>query len=65
MRPRPGARLVGLRQASAELGVPYGLLYRLVKAGALPAVQPPGVRRIYLDRRDLERALELWKAGGA
>ena len=65
MNPRPSARLVGLRQASAELGVPYGLLYRLVKSGALKAVQPPGVRRIYLDRRDLERAIELWKAGDA
>ena len=61
MRTRPGARLVGLRQAAIELGVPYGLLYALVKRGELQAVQPPGVRRIYLDRRDLERALEMWK----
>ena len=65
MKPRPGARLVGLPQAAAELGVPYGLLYQRVKRGDLKAVQPPGLRRIYLDRRDLERAIERWKGKGA
>ena len=54
-------RLVGLRELSAELGVPYGTLYDLVKRGELPAVNLPGVRRILVDRRDLERALEEWK----
>jgi excisionase family DNA binding protein len=62
MKPRPNARLIGLNQAAAEFGLPYGTLYTLIKRGDLPSVQLPGVRRIYLDRRDLERALDVWKA---
>jgi excisionase family DNA binding protein len=54
-------RLVGLRELSAELGIPYGTLYDLVKRGELPAVNLPGVRRILVDRKDLERCLEIWK----
>jgi hypothetical protein len=59
--PRPNARLLSLRQAEAEYGIPYGQLLDLVKRGELPAVQPPSVRRIYLVRADLERKLEIWK----
>jgi excisionase family DNA binding protein len=54
-------RLIGLRELSAELGIPYGTLYDLVKRGELRAVNLPGVRRILVDRRDLERAIEEWK----
>lgn len=61
MKSRPAARLIGLKQAEEEFGLPYGTLYALVKRGALLSVQPPGVRRIYLDRHDLECALESWK----
>jgi excisionase family DNA binding protein len=58
MKPRPNARLISLVQAAEEIGLPYGTLYALIKRGDLPSVQLPGVRRIYLDRRDVERALE-------
>ena len=34
----------------------------LIGSGSLRAVQPPGVRRILIDRKDLERAIESWKA---
>lgn len=61
MKPRPAARLIGLKQAEEEFGLPYATLYQLVKRGDLPSVQLPGVRRVYLDRCDLERALETWK----
>lgn len=61
MRSRPTARLIGLKQAEEEFGLPYGTFYALIKRGGLPSVQLPGVRRIYLDRRDVERALEAWK----
>ena len=61
MKLRPAARLIGLKQAEDEFGVPYGTLYTLIKRGDLPSVQLPGVRRLYLDRRDVERALEAWK----
>ena len=49
MKPRPAARLIGLKQAEAEFGLPYGTLYLLVKRCAVPVVQLPGVRSIYLD----------------
>ena len=58
---RPNARLVSLKQAEAEYGIPYAQLLDLVKRGALAAVQPPNVRRISLVRADLERKLELWR----
>ena len=48
---RPRARLVSLRHAEAEYGLPYAQLLDLVKRGALAAVQPPHVRRIYLVKR--------------
>jgi hypothetical protein len=64
MRPtatRPNARLLSLRQAEAECGLPYAQLLDLVKRGELQAVQPPQIRRLYLVRADLERKLDLWK----
>lgn len=61
MTARPGARLIGLKQAESEYGLPYGLLYSLVKSGELKSVTPPGVRRIYLDRVDVDAAIARWK----
>jgi hypothetical protein len=60
-KPRPRARLISLRQAEAEYGLPYAQLLDLAKRGALAAVQPPHVRRIYLVRADLEQKLEAWR----
>ena len=54
-------RLVGLKAAAAELGISVWTLRDLVASGAIRAVQPPGVRRILIDRKDLERAIESWK----
>ena len=58
---RPGARLLSLRQAEAEYGLPYAQLLDLVKRGELAGVQPPNVRRIYVERADLERKIEMWR----
>ena len=66
MRPttaRPHARLVTIRQAEAEYGLPYAQLLDLVKRGALAAVQLPNVRRIYLVRADLEQKIAAWQTG--
>jgi hypothetical protein len=60
---RPHARLLSLKQAEAEYGLPYAQLLDLAKRGELAAVQPPNVRRIYLVRADLEQKLEQWKVG--
>jgi len=56
------SRLLGLKEAAAELGLSVWTLRDLIGAGRLKAVQPPGVRRIFLDRRDLDRAIEAWKS---
>ena len=61
MKARANARLLGLPQIEQEYGLPYGLCYSLIKRGHLPSVQPPGIRRLYVDRRDLERLIESWK----
>jgi len=55
-------RLLSLKQAAAEFGVSVWTLRDLIGSGKLRAVQPPGIRRIWLDRRDLERAIEAWKS---
>ena len=39
----------------------HGTLYALVKRGTLPSVSVPGLRRILIDRGDLERAIQDWK----
>lgn len=61
-QPAPTARLLSIRDAAAELGVSIWTLRDLIASGKLRAVQPPGVRRIYLDRKDIERAIEAWKS---
>lgn len=55
-------RLLSITEAAEELGISAWTLRDLIAAGRLKAVQPPGVRRIYLDRRDIDRAIEAWKA---
>jgi excisionase family DNA binding protein len=61
MKPRPGGRLVSLRNAADEVGLAYHTIYELVQNGHLPAVRLPNSRNIYLDRRDLDKAIESWK----
>lgn len=56
-----GKRLLSIHEAAAELGVSVWTLRDLIGAGRIRSVQPPGVRRIWLDRRDIEKALEAWK----
>ena len=63
MKPRPGASLIGLAQAESEFGIPYGTLLALIKSGDLPYVQLPKRRRLYIDRAELEHAIETWKVG--
>jgi excisionase family DNA binding protein len=65
MKPRPGGRLISLRNGSDETGLAYHTVYELVQNGHLPAVRLPNSRSIYVDRRDLEKALESWKQVGS
>lgn len=60
-RPSP-KRLLSITEAAVELGISSWTLRDLIAAGRIRAVQPPGVRRIWLDRRDIDKAIEAWKA---
>lgn len=60
--PSPSSRLVTLKVAAAELGMSVWTLRDLIGGGQLRAVQPPGMRRIWIDRRDLDKAIEAWKS---
>ncbi len=57
---RPGARLVSIRQAEDEFGLPSALIRDLIRRGELEAVQPPGIRRVFVRRESVERALNAW-----
>ena len=61
MKPRLNARLISLKQAEAEYGIPRAQLLDLIRRGELAGVQPPSVRRIYLVRADLESKLNAWR----
>ena len=58
---RPGAKLISVKAATEEYGLPAALLYELIKRGELAAVQPPNVRRVYIVRADLEEKLGSWR----
>ena len=58
---RPGAKLISVKAAAEEYGLPSALLYELIKRGELTAVQPPNVRRVYIVRADLEQRLARWQ----
>lgn len=60
--PSKSPRLLGIKDAAAELGISAWTLRGLIGEGRIRTVQPPGVRRIWIDRRDLERAIQSWKA---
>ena len=60
---RPNAKLLTIAQAEREYGLPAALIRDLIHRGVLAAVQPPNIRRVFVVRADLERKIELWRAG--
>jgi predicted DNA-binding transcriptional regulator AlpA len=52
--PHPNAKLLTLRAAEAEYGLPYSTLWNCVTEGSLPSLQLPRQRSIYLRRSDLD-----------
>ena len=54
-------RLLDLATAECEYGISRWTWRDLVANEAIPAVRPPGLRRVFLDRRDIEAKLEQWK----
>jgi excisionase family DNA binding protein len=57
-------RLLSIKQAAAETGISEWTLRDLIATGDLPVIRPPKLRRVWIDRRDLDRALESWKERG-
>jgi hypothetical protein len=59
-RPTAPPRMLTVRAAAREYGFSEWQLRDAIGAEQLPAVRLPN-GRIYIDRRDLERAIEAWK----
>jgi hypothetical protein len=54
-------RLLGAQAAARYLGVPYTSLRDWALRGHIPIVRVPDCRRLWFDRRDLDRAIDAWK----
>jgi hypothetical protein len=59
-RPVSG-RLLDLKAAEAYSGISAWTLRDLIASGDLPVVRPPRLRRVWIDRADLDRAIAEWK----
>ena len=57
-------RLLDLKAAEAYSGISAWTLRDLIASGDLPAVRPPRLRRVWIDRADLDRAIAEWKERG-
>ncbi len=57
---RPNAKLIAVKQAESEFGLPAALLRGLIARGEVAAVNPPHVRRVFIVRADLEKKIEAW-----
>jgi hypothetical protein len=55
------ARLLSAQAAAKYLGVPYTSLRDWALRGHVPIVRVPDCRRLWFDRRDLDRCIEAWK----
>jgi excisionase family DNA binding protein len=54
-------RLLSAQSAAKYLGVPYTSLRDWALRGHIPIVRVPECRRLWFDRRDLDRVVEAWK----
>ena len=61
---RTSGRLLDLKAAELYSGISAWTLRDLIASGELPAVRPPRLRRVWIDRADLDRAIVEWKERG-
>lgn len=61
---RASGRLLDLKQAESYSGISAWTLRDLIASGELPAVRPPRLRRVWIDRADLDKAISDWKERG-
>ena len=54
-------RLLDVVQIEAEYGLSRWTVRDLIAKGVLPAIRPPGLRRVFVERRDLEQAIAAWR----
>jgi hypothetical protein len=54
-------RLLNAQRAASYLGVPYTSLRDWALRGHVPIVRPPSCRRLWFDKGDLNRLIDLWK----
>lgn len=59
--PRPEGRLISLRDAERYSGIPKDSIRKLVAMRKLPAVELPGIRRVLIDRVDLDAFIDACK----
>ena len=57
-------RLLDLKEAERYSGISAWTLRDLIASGDLPAVRPPRLRRVWIDRADLDKAIAEWKERG-
>ena len=57
-------RLLDLQAAEEYSGISAWTLRDLIASGDLPAVRPPRLRRVWIDKADLDRAITEWKERG-
>lgn len=60
-RRRNSGRLLDLREAELYSGISAWTLRDLIASGDLPVVRPPRLRRVWIDRADLDKAIADWK----
>jgi excisionase family DNA binding protein len=58
------SRLLSAQAAAEYVGWPYTTLRDATLRGHLPVVRIPGSRRMWFDRKDLDRSIEAWKERG-
>jgi excisionase family DNA binding protein len=61
--PSPQPRLMGVEAAATYIDVTPRTIQRLIAKGRLMPVRIDGVRRVFVDRCDLDRLIEAAKAG--
>jgi hypothetical protein len=60
-RRRDAGRLLDLKEAEAYSGISAWTLRDMIASGDLPVVRPPRLRRVWIDRGDLDKAIAQWK----
>lgn len=56
-----GGRLMATAAAARYTGWPYATLRDYAKKGLIPCIVAPGSKRMFFEKKDLDKAIEAWK----